>query len=135
MVEIVRRYRSWLGWAEPRILPLPRPAAASLYRLGDFAGWLGWRPPMRSTARHEIARGATGDPSAWMRVTGIIPKSLSAALAARPASVQERWFARMYFIKPLVIAILSLFWLVTGLIALGPGYRAGVGFMQEGGAG
>ena len=56
-------------------------------------------------------------------------------MAARPASVQERWFARMYFIKPLVIAILSLFWLVTGLIALGPGYRAGVGFMQEGGAG
>ncbi len=135
LVEIVRHYRCWLGWGEPRIVRLPRWAAGWLYRLGDFAGWLGWRPPMRSTARHEIARGAIGDPSPWMLLTGIIPKSISAALTARPASVQERWFAKMYFIKPLVIAMLSLFWLVTGLIALGPGYRAGVGLMQDGGAG
>ncbi|MBO0717825.1 MAG: NAD(P)H-binding protein, partial [Rhizobiales bacterium] len=93
LVEIVRHYRSWLGWAEPRILRLPRPASILLYRLGDFAGWLGWRPPIRSTAEREIARGATGDASVWIGVTGITPRSLADALAARPASVQERWFS------------------------------------------
>jgi uncharacterized protein YbjT (DUF2867 family) len=93
--EIFRLYRHWLGWGEPRVLSLPGWTAALLYWLGDFAGWLGWRPPMRSTARREIVRGAVGDPSAWMRVSGIVPKSLSAALAARPASVQERWFSRI----------------------------------------
>jgi uncharacterized protein YbjT (DUF2867 family) len=101
VAEIVRLYRHWLGWGEPRMLPLPGWAAALLYRLGDFAGWLGWRAPMRSTARREILRGAVGDPSAWMRVSGIVPKSLSAALAERPASVQERWFSRIYFLKPI----------------------------------
>jgi hypothetical protein len=70
-----------------------------------------------------------------MRVSGIAPKSLSAALAARPASVQERWFSRIYFLKPIAFAVLSLFWLITGLIALGPGYRAGVELMHDGGAG
>ena len=134
-LDIIRLYRRWLGWGEARVLRLPRWAAALLYVLGDFAGWLGWRPPMRSTARHEIARGATGDPSLWMRVTGIVPQSLAEALAAHPASVQERWFSRMYFLKPTVIAMLSLFWVITGLIALGPGYRVGVGLMQQGGAG
>jgi uncharacterized protein YbjT (DUF2867 family) len=93
--EIFRLYRHWLGWGEPRVLSLPGWTAALRYWLGDFAGWLGWRPPMRSTARREIVRGAVGDPSAWMRVSGIVPKSLSAALAARPASVQERWFSRI----------------------------------------
>jgi DoxX-like family/Alpha/beta hydrolase domain len=127
--------RHWLGWGEPRLLPLPGWAAALLYWLGDFAGWLGWRPPMRSTARREIVRGAVGDPTAWMRVSGIVPKSLPAALAAHPASVQERWFSRIYFLKPVAFVVLSLFWLVTGLIALGPGYRAGVELMHEAGAG
>jgi hypothetical protein len=52
---------------------------------------------MRSTAGREIVRGATGDPSEWIRLTGIEPQSLDAALAAEPASVQERWFAQLYF--------------------------------------
>lgn len=90
---------------------------------------------MRSTARREIARGAIGDPSAWIRRSGIAPKSLSAALAARPASVQERWFSILCFLKPVVFVILSFSWLVTGLIALGPGYQVGVELMEEGGAG
>ena len=134
-VEVVLCYRRWLGWGEPRILPLPRPLAALLYRLGDVAGLLSWRPPMRSTARREIVRGATGDPGAWSRLTGIRPRPLAAALAAEPASVQERWFAGLYFLKPLTFAVLSLFWIVTGLVSLGPGYGAGVALMQEGGAG
>ncbi|HEY1431974.1 MAG TPA: DoxX-like family protein [Stellaceae bacterium] len=60
---------------------------------------------------------------------------MSAALAARPASVQERWFSRIYFLKPIAFVVLSLFWLITGLIALGPGYGAGVELMHEAGAG
>ena len=135
LMEILRQYRRWLGCAEPRMLPLPRPAAILLYRLGDFAGWLGWRPPIRSTAEREIARGATGDPSAWIRVTGITPRSLADALAARPASVQERWFSGLYVLKPVAFAVLSLFWVVTGIIALGPGYSAGADLMQAAGAG
>jgi hypothetical protein len=35
--------------------------------------------------------------------------------------VQERWFARLYFLKPLVFVVLALFWITTGLVSLGPG--------------
>src|SRR4051812_45909205 len=74
MAEIVARFRAWLGWPEARVLRLPAGVAALLFRLGDFAGWLGWRPPLRSTARYEIRRGAIGDPSRWTELTGITPK-------------------------------------------------------------
>ncbi|MGD9614590.1 MAG: SDR family oxidoreductase [Alphaproteobacteria bacterium] len=133
--EIVRRYRAWLGWREPRIVTLPRWLGAALYRLGDFAGRLGWYPPLRSTARREIRRGAIGDPRRWTEVTGIAPQSLSAALARRPASVQERWFAGMYALKPVVFVVFSSFWIVTGLLSLGPGYEIGADLMRQGRAG
>lgn len=133
--EVIRQYRRWLGWPEARRLPVPRWAAGLLYRIGDFAGALGWRPPLRSTVRLEIARGATGDSSEWTRLAGIVPRALSAALAARPASVQERWFAGLYVLKPFIFAVLILFWILTGLISLGPGYEIGVALMREGGAG
>src|SRR5205085_6139132 len=63
--DVVRHYRRWLGWREPRLAPLPGPLAAFLFRLGDIAGRLGWRPPLRSTARFEIRHGAIGDPRPW----------------------------------------------------------------------
>jgi hypothetical protein len=49
--------------------------------------------------------------------------------------VQERWFSSLYFLKPLAFITLALFWLVTGLLSVGPGYAIGVSLMQEGGAG
>lgn len=132
--EIVRSYRLWLGWGPQRIVRSPEWLAAGLYRLGDFAGWLGWRPPVRSTARTEIVRGAVGDNLAWTRLTGITPRSFHEALRTNPPSVQERWFARLYVLKPAIFAVLSLFWIGTGLMSLGPGWDIGMAYMRAGGA-
>lgn len=133
--EVVARYRGWLGWPPARIIR-PMPLLMSLaYRLGDAAGALGWRPPVRSTAAVEIRRGAAGSPAEWAALTGVEPLSLDEALAREPASVQERWFSRLYFLKPLAIAVFAFFWFLTGVVSLGPGYDIGVALMQEGGAG
>jgi uncharacterized protein YbjT (DUF2867 family) len=134
MTGVVAAYRRWLGWGEPRTVRMPVWFAGLMYRLGDVAGLLGWRPPIRTTAEREMVRGAVGDPSEWQRLTGIAPQALGEALAAHPASVQERWFARLYLLKPLVIGVLALFWIATGLVSLGPGYGNGLALMQEGGA-
>src|SRR5690606_40004948 len=50
-------------------------------------------------------------------------------------SVQERWFARLYFVKPIVFAIFAAFWILTGLVSLGPGWDVGLEYMVRGGAG
>ncbi len=133
--QVVQHYRRWLGWKPARVVTAPGWLMAAAYRLGDLVARLGWRPPIRSTARREIVRGAVGDPGAWKQATGIKPRSLSAALAAEPASVQERWFARLYLLKPLAIGLFALFWLLTGLISLGPGYDAATDYMRRAGAG
>jgi hypothetical protein len=103
-----------------------------LYRLGDAVALLGWRPPVRSTARLEIVYGATGDSGLWRRATGITPQDIAEAFAKEPATVQERWFAQMYVLKPLIFGVFGLFWIVTGLISLGPGWEVGMALMREG---
>jgi uncharacterized protein YbjT (DUF2867 family) len=133
MTDVVQAYRRWLGWRRAPVLRLPRWLSRAMYRAGDFFGLLGWRPPMRSTAEREIVRGAVGNPIEWTRVTGIQPQPLELALAAEPASVQERWFARMYFVKPLIFVTFSAFWIATGLVSLGPGFKIGKAMMLEGG--
>jgi hypothetical protein len=103
---------------------------ALMWRLGDLAAWFGWRPPVRTTARREIVRGAIGDAQAWRQATGIDPQSLSAALSAEPAGVQERWFARLYLLKPVAYVTFILFWIMTAVVSLGPGWSWAVNVMR-----
>lgn len=132
--EVVALHRQWLGYAPARIVRLPSWCAAGLYRLGDLAGLLGWRSALRTTARLEIARGATGDPASWTKLTGIVPHALGQALGLEPASVQERWFAGLYMLKPVIFVSLVLYWVFSGVASLWPGYSIGMALMEEGGA-
>ncbi|HEX8442811.1 MAG TPA: SDR family oxidoreductase [Allosphingosinicella sp.] len=133
--EVVAAYRAWLGRPPARLVSLPGFAMRLAYRLGDLLAKFGWRPPIRSTARVEITRGATGDASAWKEVTGLAPRSLRTALAAEPASVQERWFSNLYLLKPLMIGVFALFWLMTGIVSLTAGYDHAEWLMRKAGAG
>jgi uncharacterized protein YbjT (DUF2867 family) len=131
--SLVALHRRWLGWRPAWRMPLPRWAAALAYRLGDIVSLLGWRPPVRSTARREIARGAASGNEGWLRLIGLQPGRIGDLLDSRPASVQERWFAGLYFVKPLIFGSLALFWIGSGLASLGPGYAQGIEMMRQGG--
>ncbi|MGJ5076774.1 SDR family oxidoreductase [Bradyrhizobium oligotrophicum] len=101
----------------------PRVAVpATLINLGAFAGdlcsRLGWMPPMRTTAIAELRRGVQGDPAPWIAATGITPATLDRAVGAHGATIQDKWFARLFLIKALIIASLVLFWVASGSIAL-----------------
>ncbi|PII39138.1 nucleoside-diphosphate sugar epimerase [Sinorhizobium meliloti CCBAU 01290] len=133
--DVVGTYRRWFGWPAARVVNMPTPLANLTYKLSDIAGALGWRPPTRSTAQKEIVRGAVGDNSAWVEKTGIEPMALADALARTPVSVQERWFAKLYLLKPVIFVVLPLFWITTGVISLTSGYEIGVDLMERGGAG
>lgn len=131
--DAVAMFRRWMRWPPARRFQAPRMLAGALYRLGDVAYALGWRTPITTTAQAEMRRGAVGDPGAWRQATGIVPRDIEEALMREPASVQERWFARLYAIKPLLFGLFALFWIVTGLISLGPGYEYGMSLLREGG--
>ncbi|MCC6983230.1 MAG: SDR family oxidoreductase [Bauldia sp.] len=121
VTEVVQHYRRWLRLRPARTLPVPGWLWRAICFGGDLVRWFGWRAPLNSTLARELAAEATGDVEALTRVTGIVPRSLGQALAAEPASVQERWFSRLYLLKPIVLGVLALFWATSGLIGVGPG--------------
>jgi hypothetical protein len=129
--DVVALLRAWMRWPPARSFRMPAAPARLIYWLGDLTALLGWRPPVRSTAQREIARGAVADPASGRMP--IVPTDIRSALAQEPASVQERWFARTYFIKPVALIVCVLFWCATALVSLGPGWDYGIGLMREGG--
>jgi len=131
--EIVGLFRRWLGWRPAESVSLPRFLATASFGFGDLMGRWGWRTAIRSNAGHELLRAAPGDPARWMELTGIVPRDIERVFLTEPASVQERWFARLYLLRPGIFAICALFWFSTGVIALGPGWDNGIALMQEGG--
>jgi uncharacterized membrane protein len=84
--------------------------------VADGLGLLGWRSPLRSAALAALARGVTGNARSWNEISDHKLQPLEATLVAMPAHVQERWFARLWLLKPVVFGVLSLFWLVSGVV-------------------
>jgi uncharacterized protein YbjT (DUF2867 family) len=113
--DVVESFRCHLGGPRPLLAPPGWMMTLGAWA-GDALAWLGWRPPIRSTPLAELRRGVRGDPKPWMSATGIVPRPLAAALP--PATIQERWFARLYLLKGLALAVLVLFWCASGVIAL-----------------
>ena len=114
LAEAVAIHRRWLGMAPARVLHLPGLCARLASRAADLLGHLGWRSPLRSTALEVAAGGVSGHGTSNERQLQPLPDILS----RHPASVQDLWFARLYLLKPLIFATLSLFWLLSGIVAL-----------------
>jgi uncharacterized protein YbjT (DUF2867 family) len=128
---VIEQFRSLYGTADLPRIALPGFMLDLGARLGDLTCWLGWIPPMRSTAIAELRRGVTGDPRGWMLATGIVPKTLQQTVGRRSATIQDKWFARLFLIKALVIASLVGFWLVSGFIALAISYPAAAAILSS----
>jgi uncharacterized protein YbjT (DUF2867 family) len=121
---VIEQFRRSFGTAGMPRITLPALMLDLGAKLGDLASWLGWVPPMRTTAITELRRGVTGDPHPWMAATGIVPRTLPQAVGQRSATIQDKWFARLFLIKALVIVSLVVFWVASGFIALVISYEA-----------
>ena len=128
---VIDHIRFALGTATMRRVSLPSFMIDLGARLGDLVNCLGWMPPMRTTAIAELRRGVTGDPHPWMTATGIVPQTIAQMIGQRPAIIQDKWFARLFLVKALVIASLVAFWMVSGLIALLVSYHAAAAILSS----
>lgn len=112
--EIMISHRKWLGLSADKIWRLPATLARFGSVFADFAGVLGWRSPLRSTAVAVLSEGVIASPKAER----ISTKPLNLTLSENPAGVQDIWFTRLYLLKPLILFCLVFFWIVSGSIAL-----------------
>jgi uncharacterized protein YbjT (DUF2867 family) len=113
LARILADLRRWLGYAPAPALRVPLPLVRLAARLGDRIGG-----PVNSTAVAQLLFGNAGDPAAFVAATGVRPRAWAAALGAHPAQAQDRWHARLYFVRPLLRWTLALMWLVSGAVGL-----------------
>ncbi|WP_398483469.1 SDR family oxidoreductase [Tardiphaga sp.] len=127
---VVDCYRTFYGTDRSTRIRLPGFLLDLGAKLGDATARLGWTPPVRSTAIAELRRGVTGDPAPWIAATGIVPQTLAQMVNRRSATIQDKWFARLFLLKPVIFVSLVLFWIASGFIALFISYDAAAGILS-----
>jgi uncharacterized protein YbjT (DUF2867 family) len=111
--ELLEDYRRWLGFERVAALAIPRGLVRAAARLGDRIGG-----PLNSTSLAQLEYGNTGDYAAFHAATGIDALSWQEQLARDPAHTQDRWHARLYFVRPALRVSLVLLWLASGFAGL-----------------
>lgn len=133
LAEILKLQRGWMGLPPAPVIGIPRWLAAPAVLAGDLLGAVGWPSSLRTTSLRQMDHDAAGGPpDALIAATGLAPRSLGRMLSEGPATVQDVWHARLQFVRPAAIVVLGLFWLVTGLVTLGPGWEAALEVLRRG---
>lgn len=135
LTDLLVGLRGWLGLAPAPVVRLPAWLVAPMARLGDLAGWLGWPSALRTTSLRQMAHDVAGHPASPDQLAGVTPRAFTRWLTSAPATVQDRWHARLYFVRPLAILVLGIFWIGTGVITLWPGWEAAVAVLRAAGYG
>ncbi len=133
--QLLGLYRGWLGLPAAPVIRVPRAIAAPALGLGDLLARMGWFSPLTSTSMRQLDHDVAGRDDDWQEALGVAARSPAAALSGTPASVQDVWHARLWFVRPVAIAALGLFWPLTGLVTLGPGWDRAIAVLHEGGYG
>jgi len=111
--EILTDLRRWLGYRPAPFVRIPLPLIRIAAKFGDLFGG-----SMNSTSIRQLEFGNAGDVEPFVRATGIHPRRWRDALLARPAQQQDRWHARLFFVRPLLRLTVALTWIASGIAGL-----------------
>jgi uncharacterized protein YbjT (DUF2867 family) len=118
LASLLTSLRAWLGLPPALVVALPPALGSAAGVVADALAWLGWKSAVRSAALGQLAQGVQGETSEGALRLGFVPRTLDQVVSSWPSTVQDRWFARLYFLKPLAILILAVFWTLSGVIGL-----------------
>jgi len=105
--------RRWLGFSPVPVVEVPLALIRAAARTGDILG-----RTVNTTALRQLEFGNVGSLERFVDATGIQPRRWHDALLARPSQSQDRWHARIYFLRPLLRLALAGLWIVSGLVGL-----------------
>lgn len=112
--EILQRFRQWLGLKPVKTVMIPLAWIKLFTRLGDFLG----SQPLNSTSLSMTLHENIADPKPLQSLVNFKLTPFSRGLEYYPSQTQDRWHARLYFVRPLLQFSLVLLWLLSGLIPL-----------------
>jgi uncharacterized protein YbjT (DUF2867 family) len=111
--DILIDLRRWLGLRPVPVLQIPQPLIAVAARIGDVVGGT-----INSTALRQLEFGNAGSFDDVVAATGIRPRAWRDGLLAMPAQPQDRWHARLYFVRPALRWGIAATWIVSGVAGI-----------------
>lgn len=109
--QITQQTRAWLDLPPARVVEVPERLVRLAAKVGDLVG----AGPLRTTAIDQMVYGNTADGAAFEQAIGFRPRTMAEAFRAAPSHVQDRWHARLFFLRPALTAALVVLWAGSGL--------------------
>lgn len=113
--EFLSAQRRWLALPGPRHINMPLAVIKPVAWLGEIFS----RGPLGLTMYRMLQRGNTGSADAvslFEKTFGFRPRAMENTLQQTPSYVQDRWHARLYFLRPALRLTLAILWIASGIV-------------------
>lgn len=117
--NVLIKLRNWLGFKKAYTLSIPDIFLKLGAKLGNFIP----NSPMSETGIKMMAVDNVATESQEKNLHDIMhfnPRSFTDGLNGMVSSVQDRWHARLYFLRPLLRLSVAFIWVFSGIVSLLP---------------
>lgn len=114
LTHIIHKTQAWLRWRKSRVLSIP----IRLFRLLGHLGSTIRHPSINATAIDMMLRNNTASDKDTLHFMQSVPfpiKNFTDTLTQHNSAVQDRWHARLYFLKPAARWLLGIMWLLAAI--------------------
>ncbi|PHQ78105.1 MAG: oxidoreductase [Coxiella sp. (in: Bacteria)] len=130
--SLLPKLRGWLGFKKAIALPMPMWPL----KLASLVGNLIYNAPLGGTGIKMMQLDNVASPEQEQTLQDTLsfkPRGFSAGLESMVSSIENRWHARLYFLKPLLRLSIAFIWLFTGIISLCAAHTQGFPLLQQAG--
>ncbi len=113
MKELLLKQRQWLGLKTTKTLSTPLKWDL---RFMPFTRWLD-ESALTADSLKMLQRGNVADVSALKKALGKMPESMDSVHTNNQASPADRWYAGLYFMRPLLRLGIAFIWIWTAIIS------------------
>lgn len=115
--EILTTMRAWLGFSSAKLVFIPLWLIRLVSLVGDIIPY----SSMNTTAYKMLNQNNITTPAATQEFherIGFVPRDLATGIYSQPSTEQDRWHARLYFLRPMLQFSLAFIWLFTAVCSL-----------------
>ena len=113
MKDLLLKQRRWLGLAKTKVISTP---LKWVLRMMPFTRWLD-EPALSAESLKMLQRSNISEVTAFEEHIKTKPESMEAKMEKIPASPADRWYARLYFMRPLFRLGIAFVWIWTALVS------------------
>ncbi len=114
MKTLLFKQRQWLGLGQAKTCSIP---LAWALKAMPALRWMD-EPALSADNLKMLQRGNTADDAMMRAVLGEVPESMDSVLQRTPATTADRWYAKLYFMRPLLRLGIAFVWIWTALVSV-----------------